>query len=203
MPATDTLALTREELRRRWCGHAFEAFVCTGICTVGALAGLAAFGASIYWLVNDVTVQNSPDECFERKDGCEILNVFHFVIESEQSCVDRFSYVFRGPGSPAEYFQREFVQRPGGNCSVDLSVGKENATFQVGPTACFVRLDRFQEYNGGSLNCAEYFGRTDNPAPAKVNECFTLLDPASSFEPSLSIAFFFFVLILCCMAAGG
>ena len=211
MPGLDSLALTPSERRvKQWeelqenclCGRAEEWEMCAlgffMLGFVGVFIGI--IGALSYFVNNDVIVQTAPRECFELREGCEVVQVVHSVLLNEEPCQDRFTYHFRGVGSPAVYFQREFIERVGSNCSAD-DVGKINGTFQVGPTACLVRHDRFSDYDKGVFNCATRSSASDNPDPANQNECFTLLEPQSNFEPVNSFVALAVFLVMCCVLA--
>ena len=157
----------------------------------GALAG-CIYGYCLFISVGYVT-----SNCFDVLHDCQVLNVTHAF--RTQSCTDAFRYLFQLPDSPVTYKQVEERKRDPSDCSSNLTINEENATFFTGPNRCF-RLNSFCAGYEEDFNCAEVFELNNSQA----GPCQTLLQPISD---SFVIILLFFLsvfspLVTCLLYAG-
>ena len=141
-------------------------------------------GGLIYWIITEVTVENSPAECFDVLQNCEVIRVQHQFTLFNPVCTDSFLYTWRLPNSPVLYQQLETRERTAEDCTPALDIGVQNATFALGLTNCFALQDRFTSYIG-AFNCATVADKKNGTV--RENSCETIFEPASSHDATVAL----------------
>ena len=170
MPETNVP--TQAEQRRRHYEEVAEVddLFCHSAFTILLGGGLLA--ACIYGYCVLISVGYVTSNCFDVLHDCQVLSVTHAF--RAQSCTDAFRYLFQLPDSLVTYKQVEERQRDPSDCSSNLTINEENATFPTGPNRCF-RLNSFCAGYEEDFNCAEVFELNNSQA----GPCQTLLQPIS------------------------
>lgn len=179
MPATEVLALTRGQRRRRYCWNLFGEFCARFII----LVIFVAFIGMCFFAYLETTVTYHPRECFDLLQNCEILEVVHEYNKSNPLCSDIFEYTWSLPGSPVVFRDRELRRRAASECLLDLNIGVENASFRNGTNRCFRIKSLFNDYSRVFSPCARVLELNNGSA----SECQTIFTPTSNYDATLSI----------------
>ena len=200
MPATEELALSRFERRKRAVRETCATIFATLALIIIYLLFPTAIGGMLYWMITDTLVATSPAACFDINPNCEIVDVLHKFSGSNVSCKDVFTYRFKLPTSSVVYFERERIARAEADCAIRDLVSAANASLVVGPIRCFTIKDLYREY-ADFFSCARVFRR--NNGTVKASDCNTVFSPTSDYTVGGPIAIAFFVMIyFCCVCFG-